>query len=113
MEFQVSQALIGGIISLLITAFFVHMAAKIVVGKGRFLQAIVVAFLGNILSGLVLLGAGLGLLGVFLALAAWALVAAVVYRERWLAGAGIGFVAWILWIAVQFLVSFVRAALAN
>ncbi len=104
MEFQVSGALVASVVALLITGVFVHVAAKLVVGQSKYLQAVLAAFLGTLLATLVLLGAGSGLLGAFLAVAAWALVVAAVYRTKWLAGAAVGVVAWLLWLGVQFLV---------
>lgn len=103
-EFSVSNTLVAGIIALLVTAVFVHIAAKLVAGHSNYLQAVLAAFLGNLLAALVLLGVGSGLLGIFLALAAWALVVALIYRESWLAGLGIGLVAWLLWLGTLFLI---------
>ena len=103
MQFEVSDALIASIISLLITGVFVHVAARLVVGESRYLRAVLAAFLGNLLAAVVLLGVQ-GTVGAILAVAAWALVVALLYRTKWLAGAGIGLVAWLLWLGVQFLV---------
>lgn len=106
MELSERQAaLLASLISLFVTALFIHFGANAVVkGKQRYTQALLVAFLGSLLAGLVLLGAGgLGWVSFFLALAAWSLVAAVVYRTSWLGGALVGLVAWILWSVIQFL----------
>jgi len=102
-EFSVSNSLVAGLVALLITAVFVHVAAKLVAGHSNYLQAVLAAFLGSLLAGLVLIGVG-GLLGIILALAAWSLVVALIYRENWLVGAGIGLVAWLLWLGIQYLI---------
>lgn len=104
-EFAISDTLIASLVALLITAVFVHVAAKLVVGESRYLQAVLAAFLGSLLAGLVLLGVQ-GIVGAFLAVAAWALVVALVYRTRWLAGAGIGLIAWLLWLGIVYLIRF-------
>ncbi|MGB1573340.1 MAG: hypothetical protein ACPG85_03615 [Flavobacteriales bacterium] len=101
-----TAALLGSLISLLVTALFIHFGASAVVkGKQRYTQAILVAFLGSLLAFLVLAGAGFGLVGNLLALAAWALVAAAVYRTSWLGGALIGVVAWVLWLVIQWILA--------
>lgn len=113
MELTEQQAaLVGSIISLLVTALFIHFGASIVVkGDQKYTQALLVAFGGNLLAAIVLIGAGgFGGLAVFLALAAWALVAALVYRTSWLGGAVIGLVAWLIWAFIQWLVRTTLAA---
>lgn len=98
------QVLVGAIISLLLTGLIIHFGASFVVpGKQRYTQGILTAFLGSLLAFLVLVGAGgFGGLAIILALAAWALVAALVYRTSWLRGALIGVAAWVIWLIVQF-----------
>jgi hypothetical protein len=100
-DFTVPDHIITFVVGLLLTALVVHIAASLAVpGKQGYLQAILVAFLGNLLAGLVLIGTGASNLGIFLAAAAWALVAAIVYHTSWLRGAFVGIVAWILWAII-------------
>jgi hypothetical protein len=95
---------IGAAVSILVTAIFIHFGAGFVIrGKRHYGQAVAVAFFGSMLASIVLMGAGFGALGIFLGLAAWALVAAFVYRATWLAGLFIGVAAWLIWWLMQFL----------
>ncbi len=94
--------MVGAVISFLVTGLFIHFGASMVVkGKQHYWQGLIVAFAGTVAATVVLIGAGFGTLAVFLALAAWALVAAIVYRTSWLRGAVVGLAAWVLWLIVN------------
>lgn len=91
--------IVRAIVVWLVTALFIHLAAKGVIGRSSFLTAILVAFLGTLLATLVWALVG-GTLGLILGFATWALICAVFYRARWLQGAAVGLVAWLLYILV-------------
>jgi hypothetical protein len=50
-----------------------------------------------------------GIWGLLLAVATWALIAALFFRTRWTKGLIIGVVAWLLWFLVSLLVSWLFA----
>lgn len=106
-------ALIGILVAWLVTSAFIHFGAGFVTKRRRFGQAMATAFIGSLLAGLVLIGAGgLGMVGVLLALAAWALVAGAIYRTTWIGGVAIGIMAWLLWWLVNFLLTALLVAQA-
>jgi hypothetical protein len=92
-----------GLGAFLVTALFVYIAARIVIDRSGVIAALLTALLANLLAGLVLAWVGFGTLGIILALAVWALVAALFYRTSWLKGAVIGLVAWVLWLLTLWL----------
>lgn len=102
-EFNVSQDAIRFVVTWVVTALFIHFAAKIVTDRSSFLAALLVALVGSLLAILVggLVG---GTLGLVLAIATWALVCAIFYRTSWLKGAVVGLVAWVLYLLVTWLV---------
>lgn len=102
-EFNVSQDIVRFLITWIVTALFIHFAAKIVTDRSSFIAALLVALLGTFLAILVggLVG---GTLGLILALATWGLICAIVYRTSWLKGLVVGLVAWVLFILVTLLV---------
>jgi hypothetical protein len=104
MEFSASRDLTTFLITWLVTAIFIHFAAKIVLDKSSFVAALLTALVGSILAVLV---AGLvgGTLGLILAIATWALVCALFYRTGWIKAAVVGLVAWVLFFIVQWLVA--------
>jgi len=96
---------LGALVSLLVTALFIHFGAKLMVpGKVHYMQGIATAFFGSLLAGFVLFLTGFGTLGNILALASWALVAAIAYRTSWLRGALVGLVAWLIWLVVNWII---------
>lgn len=95
-------SLLGLLVAIVVVSLLVHMAARIVLDHGGFLQAIGTVVLGFLLAGLVqyLLP---GLLGTILGLVVWAIVAAAFYRTSWLKAAVIGIVAYVIGLLVVFL----------
>jgi hypothetical protein len=98
-DFNVSQDLVRFLVTWVVTALFIHFAAKIVLDKSSFIAALLVALLGSFLAVLV---GGLveGTLGLVLAIATWALVCALFYRTGWIKAAVVGLVAWVLFFLV-------------
>ncbi len=102
MAFEVHGGWVGAVVAWLVTALFIHFAAKIVLDRSSFLIALVVALLGTVLAVLV---GGLvpGTLGLVLAVVTWALVCALFYRTGLLKAAAVGVVAWVLYFVVVWL----------
>ena len=104
-HFSVSQQFTSGIITLLIVSLFIFFAAKFVLGRTSIIAAIATAFLGTLAAGLVLALVDTIWLARVLAIATWALIAAVFFRAKWVQGAIIGLVAWVLWLIVNYVVA--------
>ena len=103
-EFNASRDLTTFLITWVVTAIFIHFAAKIVLDKSSVIAALLTALVGTFLA--VLVGALVGgTLGVILAIATWALVCALFYRTGWLKAAVVGLVAWVLYFVVVWLVA--------
>ncbi len=102
-DFNVSQDVTRFLITWLVTALFIHFAAKIVLDRSSFITALLVALVGSLLAILVggLVG---GTLGLVLAILTWALVCALFYRTGMLKAAVIGVVAWLLFLLVTWIV---------
>ena len=102
-DFEVRGGWLGALITWVVTALFIHFAAKIVLDRSSFLVALLVALIGTLLAFLV---GGLveGTLGLVLAIVTWALVCALFYRTGMLKAAVIGLVAWVLYFLVTWLV---------
>lgn len=104
MAFDARGDLTTFLVTWLVTALFIHFAAKIVLDRSSFLAALLTALVGSLLA--VLVGALVGgTLGLLLAIATWALVCALFYRTGWLKAAVVGLVAWALFALVQWLVA--------
>lgn len=102
-EFQYQgNAWVGLLVSILIVALFVHMAARIVLDRGGFLQALATTVVGFLLAGLVTTLVG-GVLGTVLGIVVFGLVTSAFYRTTWLKALVIGLVAWALGLVVMFL----------
>lgn len=99
-EFTVSDGWINFLILLLIEALFIWFAARVVDAPGGYVAAILTALVGNFLAFIVW-GAVGGTVGLVLAVLTWGLVAAVFFRTKWLKGAVIGVVAWLIWFLVN------------
>lgn len=105
-DFTVSQNLVRFLVTWVVTALFIHFAAKIVLDKSSFLSALLVALLGSVLA--VLVGSLVaGTLGLVLAIATWALICALFYRTGWLRAAVVGLVAWVLFFLVTLLIDWI------
>lgn len=103
-DFSLRGSILTFVITWIVTALFIHFAAKIVLDRSSFLSALLTALVGSVLAVLVggLVG---GTLGIVLAIATWALVCALFYRTGWLKAAVVGLVAWVLYALVAWLVS--------
>ncbi len=99
-QFQADVDVVRLLVTWIVTALFIHFAAKIILDRGGFIAALLVALVGTLLAGLVSLLVD-GTLGLVLAIATWALVCALFYRTGWLKGAVIGLVAWVLYFRVS------------
>ncbi len=99
-QFQADVDVVRLLVTWIVTALFIHFAAKIILDRGGFIAALLVALVGTLLAGLVSLLVD-GTLGLVLAIATWALVCALFYRTGWLKGAVIGLVAWVLYFLVS------------
>ena len=104
MAFEFRTDLPGFLITWLVTALFIHFAAKIVLDRSSFLSALLTALVGSLLAFLV---AGLvsGVLGIVLAIVTWAAVCALFYRTALVKAAVVGLVAWVLFVLVRWLVA--------
>jgi hypothetical protein len=102
-DFDLQGDLARFLITWVVTALFIHFAAKIVLDRSGFLTALLVALVGSLLAVLVggLVG---GTLGLILAIATWSLVCALFYRTGWLKAAVVGLVAWVLFFVVTLVV---------
>lgn len=103
-EFALRTDLAGFLITWLVTALFIHFAAKIVLDRSSFLAALLTALVGSLLAFLIagLVGGGLGII---LAVVTWALVCALFYRTGWIKAAVVGLVAWVLFVLVKWVVA--------
>lgn len=104
-EFEVQRSLLSFFITLVVTALFLWVAARIVIDRGGLLAALLTALVGSIAANLVLWFVPISWLAFVLALAVWALVAAIFFRTGWLKGAVIGLVAWVLFFVVNLIMN--------
>lgn len=103
MAFEPQGDWLGWLITWIVTAIFIHFAARIVLDRSSFLTALLVALIGTILA--VLVGSLVaGTLGLILAIVTWALVCALFYRTGMLKAAVVGVVAWVLYFLVMWLI---------
>ncbi len=100
MDFSSAAGIASSLVSILVVSVFIHFGAKSVTRDAGFLRAVFVAVVGSVFAGIIWIALG-GTLGLILAVGAWGLVAAVTYRTSWFGGMAIGFVAWLLWLAVS------------
>ena len=103
MAFEPQGDWLSWLITWVVTALFIHFAAKIVLDRSSFLTALLVALIGTLLAVLVG-GLVAGTLGLVLAIVTWALVCALFYRTGLLKAVVIGLVAWVLYFLVTWLV---------
>lgn len=103
-EFNARDDLTTFLITWIVTAIFIHFAAKIVLDRSSFGAALLTALVGTFLA--ILVGALVGgTLGIVLAIATWALVCALFYRTGWIKAAVVGLVAWVLYFVVVWIVA--------
>lgn len=91
------------VVAWVLTAIFIHFAARIVLDKSSFLTALLVALLGTLVAGLVFGLVG-GTLGLVLSIVTWALICALFYRTGLLKAAVVGLVAWVLFFLTVWLI---------
>lgn len=106
-EFTLSDAIISGIITLLINSLFIWVAARMVLDRSSFLAAILTALVSTFLAILV---ASLvpGIVGLVLGIVVWGLITALFFRTGWVKALLIGLVAWILYFLVNLLIAWLR-----
>ena len=102
-DFEPQGSWLAALITWVVTALFIHFAAKIVLDRSSILTALLVALIGTILAVLVG-GIVAGTLGLILAIVTWALVCALFYRTGMLKAAVVGVVAWVLYFLVTWIV---------
>lgn len=100
---EVTDNWLGFVIAWVVTALFIHFAARIVLDKSSFLTALLVALIGTLLAGLVLGLVG-GTLGLVLSIVTWALICALFYRTGIIKAAVVGLVAWVLYFVTMWLI---------
>lgn len=102
-DFEIQGGWLAAVVTWVVTALFIHFAARIVLDKSSFLAALLVALAGTILAFLVggLVG---GVWGLVLAIVTWALVCALFYRTGMLKAAVVGVVAWVLFFLTVWLI---------
>lgn len=98
-NFDARDDLVAFLVTWLVTALFIHFAAKIVLDHSSFLSALLTALVGSFLAVLVGVLVG-GTLGFVLAILTWGLVCALFYRTGWLKALVVGVVAWLLYLLV-------------
>ena len=103
-DFTAHGGWLGALVAWVVTALFIHFAARIVLDKSSFLTALAVALLGTLLAFLVVVLVG-GPLGIVLGLLAWAVICAVAYRTGILKAAVVGLVAWLLFFLTTWLIA--------
>lgn len=106
------SAIVSAIVSVLIVTLFIFFAAKFVLNRTSFLAALGTALLGTFLAFLVVDLLRLAIdfpewVGYLIVIATWALIAAAFFRARWVQGAIIGLVAWVLWALVHWIIGMV------
>lgn len=102
-NFDARDDLVTFLVTWVVTALFIHFAARIVLDRSSFLSALLTALVGSFLAVLVGVLVG-GPLGIILAVLTWGLVCALFYRTGWLKALVVGLVAWVLYILVQWLI---------
>jgi hypothetical protein len=105
-DFEPRGGWLSALVTWVVTALFIHFAARIVLDRSSFLTALLVALIGTLLAVIVggLVG---GTLGIVLAIVTWALVCALFYRTGMLKAAVIGLVAWVLYFLVTWLLGLI------
>lgn len=102
-HFFAEGRILSGVITLLVATLVVWLSARWVIDRSSILASILTVLLATFVSGLV--AAALpGWLGLVLAAAVWALIAAFFFRTDWIKGAIIGLVAWVLWVVIRLVV---------
>lgn len=97
-ELTIQESTVAALVAILVATIFIYVAAKFVLEYSGFLAALGTATIGTLLAQLVLyVVPGPAWLAFTLAIATWALVAALLFRTSWVRGAIIGLVAWVLW----------------
>lgn len=103
--------LVSGLVTILVTAFFLHLAASFLAHKPPFVRSILVAVLGSLTAGLIAFFVP-GVLGLMLAVLAWLAVAAALYNVGPLRALGLGLIAYVLFLGTRWLILAAADALA-
>lgn len=101
-EFQAQAGLVSALVTLLLATLLIRFAAGIVLDRSAWVASFLTALVGTLAATFVW-SLVPGTLGVVLAILVWAAAAALFFRTRWVKGALIGVVAWILWALVTWL----------
>jgi len=104
-DFTAHGGWIGALVAWVVTALFIHFAARIVLDRSSFLTALLVALIGTLLAFVVVGVFGGGTLGVVLAILVWAIVCAMFYRTGIVKAAVVGLVAWVLFFLTTWLIA--------
>jgi hypothetical protein len=105
MDFDANGGWLGALVAWVVTALFIHFAAKIVLDRSSFLVALLVALIGTFLAFLVVGWVGGGPLGIILGIVVWSLVCALFYRTGMVKAAVVGLVAWVLFYLTTWLIA--------
>lgn len=100
------------LVLILVEALFLHLAAKFLTRNPRYSQAILVALLGGLISGLVLVFLD-GTLGLVLAALVWLFVCGNIYGVGLVRALLIGVLAAVLFVLTQYLISLVLERIAE
>ena len=104
----------GGVLALMAAmaflGLFMYVAARIVLKKADAHQSVVAGGFGLLCAQLVYAVTGqlYWIVGFVLALGAFAGVAALVYRKKFVDGVAIGAVAWVMWLVASVLLGYVQ-----
>jgi hypothetical protein len=104
-DFTAHGGWLGALVAWVVTAIFIHFAAKIVLDKSSFLTALLVALIGTLLAFLVVALVGGGTLGIVLGILTWAVVCSIFYRTGLVKAAVVGLVAWVLFFLTTWLIA--------
>ncbi len=104
--------LISALVTILVTAFFLHLAASFLAHKPPFTRSILVAVLGSLTAGLIAFFVP-GVLGLVLAVIAWLAVAAAFYNVGLLRALGLGLLAYLLFLVTRWAILAAAAALSG
>lgn len=104
--------LVSALVTILIVAFFLHLAASFLAHRPPFTRSILVAVLGSVAAGLVVFFVP-GVVGLVLAIIAWLAVAAALYNVGILRALGLGLIAYVLFLITRWAVLAVAEALSR
>lgn len=107
-ELSVGSGIVSAIVTILVATLFIYFAARFVLDRSSFvaalLTAVVATFLATLVAALLQSVVAADWVPIVVGIAVWALVAAIFFRAKWIQGAIIGLVAWLLWALVVWLI---------